>query len=86
MFRRAWDWAYWKGLDIALCLTVGTAVVLGLLLGGWFYADRHSCRREADAMSREWRYGWAEGCLVKLSDGTWVDIDKYRLADEESGR
>lgn len=76
LFHDRYGLRLWVQMTIAIaCL----AVVIASVVAGAFAADRHSCRRVADAMQREYRWGWAEGCMLRLDDGTYVDRSDFHV-------
>lgn len=71
---------------IGLIAIAVSVALIGLLLGAATGADRIGCERSAEAMQRVHRYGFFEGCLIQLNDGTFVPLDQYRSTVEEVGR
>lgn len=61
---------------VGALLVVG-GVVLGIgVVSTW--ANGYSCRTKAEAMELEHRFGWLQGCLLKVH-GQWVPIANYRV-------
>lgn len=61
-----------------LCLVA----FVGILVGAFYLiykSGEYSCEKKATAQGLEYRYGLWEGCLVKESDGNYIDYDRYRV-------
>lgn len=61
---------------IYLCIIALVGVILASLFGS-YKANEMSCEKKATAQGLEYKYGWWEGCLVKESDGNYIDYDRY---------
>lgn len=53
--------------------------VIAISLFGSYKGNEYSCEKKATAQGLEYKYGWWEGCLVKESDGNYIDYDRYRV-------
>lgn len=90
MIRDAWDsmMDWFSDHDIIACVLV--MVFAGILLVGggcitYYFAEGHSCRAKAELYQRETHFDFFTGCFIRLDDGTYIEIDKYRNQVELEG-
>lgn len=61
-----------------LCIVAFVGVIVGSIYLSYKVGET-SCEKKATAQGLEYKYGWWEGCLVKESDGNYIDYDRYRV-------
>lgn len=66
---------------LGIILVVILLVTCGAIVN--YFAERQTCQNEAHEMDREWKFGLFIPCMVQLNNGTWIDIEKYRLQNSE---
>lgn len=71
-----------KGLFLALGLALAIFLALALLMTGPTVAySKYACRKTAEKMGKEWIYEVVPGCMIKVEDGSYIDIRQYRVVE-----
>lgn len=67
------------GVGLGMCGMTFICLALGILCFiGYYYICGFQCRANADKMGFECDYSIITGCKIKMDDGHYIDIDKYR--------
>jgi len=62
-----------------ICITI-TCLVIFFIFAKWFNA--YECATKAVMQELEWSYGSIQGCMVKRTNGKWIDYDHLRYVDK----
>lgn len=72
---------FWYGLGLTAIIGLIVVVLLGAVGLGVGFFERKSCRIKAEAMGREWRWGYFSGCLVEY-EGEFVPVENIRFFED----
>lgn len=71
-----------KILFIALGIALAIMLALALLMAYPTVAyEKYACRKTAEKMGKEWIYEVIPGCMIKVEDGSYIDIRQYRVVE-----
>lgn len=71
-----------KILFIALGIALAIMLAFALLMAGPVVAyEKYACRKMAEKMGKEWSYEVVPGCMIKVEDGSYIDIRQYRVIE-----